>query len=164
MCCDGTLHNFTFLRAGEEARARQLGLRVRQRRDGIPLFLQPCAAFNAPVCVVYAQRPHACRQYKCKLLLKMEAGGATLESALETVQRACELIAALRRLMPDPDSRLSLDQQAKSNWRVAEPLPAEVQPVYNELAALLKSQYGVRWLRGRSRFRRWKKKFVQKGI
>jgi hypothetical protein len=94
----------------------------------------------------------------------MEAGEATLEAALETARRTRELIDALRRLMPDPDPRLSLDQQVKTSWRAVEPLPEEVQPVFNELAALLHAQYGVRWLRGRSRFRRWKKKFVLKGI
>jgi hypothetical protein len=144
MCCNGSLHNWSNLRQAEVATAKELGLQVFTLPAGTPAFHQPCAAFKEPVCVIYSQRPQACREYACHPLERLEAGSLSLEEALRHTQRAKELITALRLQMQSPDPRLGLERQVLYQWLRAAP-PPEAAAILQELRALLREEWGVRW-------------------
>ncbi len=161
-CCDGTLHNFTFLLHNELEFAELAGLRTRLRRDGIPIFYQPCSAYQAQACAIYEDRPRACQNYKCKLLLSLEAGETDLPTSLSYTHQVRQLIAALRALMPDPDPHLSLFQQVQVNWHAGSGLPDSAAPILLNLARLLHQHFGVHWLLRPSRFKRWKRRLQRR--
>lgn len=148
MCCSGTLHNWTKLQPQERGPAEQAGLEVFTRRDGTAAFRQPCAAFEDPVCTIYTQRPEACRQYICPLLKRLVDGEINLEEALEYTRLVRQLIANLQSKMPEPLPDLPLAWQVRLSWPPTEALPQDVQPIFEQLAGLLKTVWRVRWRRG----------------
>ncbi len=158
MCCDGTIHYWTRLENREKSRAKKLGLRVFDRKTPVrsasyrsgtpkimPAFRQPCAALAGLACQVYAQRPKACVDYVCPLLARLQAGEIALAEALANAQHARRLIADLSALLDDPIPELPLAVQAALNWGLDGPQAEPARAVFNELAALLRSQWGVRW-------------------
>lgn len=147
MCCSGTLHNWTNLQPQEKATAAQLGLDVFTRRDGSAAFRQPCAAFEAPECTVYARRPKACREYVCPLLQQLENGKVTLDEALAHTHQVRQLIASLKSKMTGDMAGLPLERQVRLSWPPAEALPPEVKEIFSQLSGLLREVWHVKWRR-----------------
>lgn len=54
-------------------------------------FRQPCPAFSAGPCVIYEDRPSACRAYRCRLLRRLEAGDVSPTDASVLVARTTRL-------------------------------------------------------------------------
>ncbi len=76
-CCDGSMFGDAALQEGE---AERLGERVRVSAERDRL-LQPCVALGPAGCGVYADRPHACRAYRCVVLGQLEEGQLSEEDA-----------------------------------------------------------------------------------
>jgi Fe-S-cluster containining protein len=90
LCCDGTVHaHVPLLREDAEA-ARRVGLAV--HGVGADLhFTLPCPRLADRCCTVYADRPAACRRYRCAVLAKYEDGRLSLADAETHVTRAEQL-------------------------------------------------------------------------
>ena len=56
-------------------------------------FTQPCSQWSKGSCSVYAQRPSNCRDFRCRLLQRVDAGELGSEQALALVRRATLLAA-----------------------------------------------------------------------
>lgn len=101
LCCNGALNQYTKVLAGEVESLQRLGLTISPDQGGFA-FPQPCACLQSDNrCAIYAQRPHACRAYECKLYKKHTAGLIPLEEALATAQKAHTL-----RTQPEKASHL----------------------------------------------------------
>lgn len=168
MCCDGTLHNFTYLRIEEVSQAEKLGLRVARYSREAPIIWQPCTAYAWPNCQVYIARPQSCRQYRCKLLNTLDSGLLELARALEYVHEVRDQIAALRSQMIDLDTHLSLSRLIRINWSDNDALPMPAAEIYSRLARMMQEHFGVRAqispIRSRKRFLRWKRLLRSKGF
>lgn len=124
LCCDGTLFGHVRLEPSDDVHL--LG-KLQLIPEGGERFIQPCAAFDGRRCSCYPQRPSACRDYRCKLLVKFEAGDVSLEDAKQTVHAMRELVVTARRarercgktllpLVASPDSDISqLDERARAD-------------------------------------------------
>jgi hypothetical protein len=102
LCCDGTLFSQVPFASDEIAPMRALGFAVIQVRH--PAYaIQPCAKWVGGSCTVYAMRPQNCRDFRCRLLQRYEAGEVSLEDALTLVRRALSLAATAdqQRLLED---------------------------------------------------------------
>jgi Fe-S-cluster containining protein len=95
LCCDGTLFRTGPLTSAEVDPCRRLGLNVITRQDGAVAFQQPCAALAGGRCGIYAERPQVCHDFKCLLLIALEADEVSLEAAADIVRRTK---AAVRRV------------------------------------------------------------------
>lgn len=144
LCCNGSLHNWTNLQQREISSLQALGLDIFELSEGSPAFHQPCSAFDDPVCTIYAQRPHACRAYECKLYQSLQSSTTDLPGAIEHARRARQLIAQLRACMPEADESLPLERQVRYQWQRTGP-PPEAAAILDELVTLLRTQFGVRW-------------------
>jgi len=101
LCCQGILYDHVKLRPAEVPAVRRLGLPIVETDTG-PTFPQPCLRHQGDRCTVYAERPSACRLYRCKLLKRHEMGELTWEESSQRVRQAKELVASLlRRLEPE---------------------------------------------------------------
>ena len=91
LCCDGTLFSSVPLRPNDELGAlKTAGVSIVS--DGDPnMFTQPCAAHKNCACIIYANRPHDCRAYKCELLKRFERDEISHESALEIINKIISL-------------------------------------------------------------------------
>ena len=79
----------------------RLGLAVIKRENGTsPGFTQRCTALEGRCCTVYAERPAACRGYRCNLLTALAEGEVSLEEALRVVDEAHEHIRAVEAARP----------------------------------------------------------------
>ena len=88
MCCDGTLFSHVYLAPEERDAAASAGLEVVPVREGEG-FLQPCRQIGADrCCAIYADRPGACRRYRCTTLIALEEGTIDLASARMRVESA----------------------------------------------------------------------------
>jgi uncharacterized protein len=85
LCCDGALFARVPLVEGEPPPP---GVRVAETAGGGRYLPQPCAALVDRACAAYAERPRACRTYRCLLVGALEAGEVGLREALRAVERA----------------------------------------------------------------------------
>jgi Fe-S-cluster containining protein len=95
LCCDGNLFATVPLRRAEVAPLRRLKLQVLERADGTPELAQRCTALEGRCCTVYAERPEACRRYRCYLLTALAEGEVSLDEAIAVVDGAHERIRAV---------------------------------------------------------------------
>ncbi|RYZ38999.1 MAG: YkgJ family cysteine cluster protein, partial [Myxococcaceae bacterium] len=79
MCCDGTLFTQVPLKPPEAEALRQRGLSLAVKEDGTQVLPQRCAALEGLCCTVYAERPEACRRYRCQLFNALAEGEVSLE-------------------------------------------------------------------------------------
>lgn len=100
LCCDGNLFSSLPLRRSEVEGMQRLSLPVVNRADGTPALEQRCAALDGRCCTVYAERPEACRRYRCYLLTALSEGEVTLEEALAVVDEAHARINAVEAVLP----------------------------------------------------------------
>jgi hypothetical protein len=124
LCCDGTLFTRVSLKPPDLLPPLQAaGIRILDG-DESQYFPQPCAAFRECRCIVYDDRPAACRKYRCELLKNFESGSLSWDEAQERIGRVQELRALLRSelatLVPGAE-RLSVEAM-----RGLAPPPAEL--------------------------------------
>ncbi|QDH34777.1 YkgJ family cysteine cluster protein [Porphyrobacter sp. YT40] len=99
LCCSGALFDFGPLAAGEVEQARADDLAVLEA-EGEFGFALPCPALDGACCTVYATRPATCRAYRCKLLRALEGEDMTFAEAVERVEEARAMMAALTLQLP----------------------------------------------------------------
>lgn len=121
LCCDGTLFDVVPL-VGEEPVPELLGVGLAP--DGTRRFRQRCRGLEGTCCTVYKARPEACRGYVCLLHEALREDEVDVESALEIVARAKELIAAVEEAMPPRES-----DYPEETMRRARVLAAERGPI-----------------------------------
>lgn len=129
LCCDGTLFSAALLEPGE---ADALGGRIR-RNDAGNRLLQRCPALGPQAdckCAVYAERPHACRSFKCTVLLAVERGNMTLAEGQAALAEVLDVRDRLARALGAKDGRAAVEQV-----RDADPasLPDEARDALNQL-------------------------------
>ncbi len=91
LCCDGTLFSGMPMNPGDEvAPLKAVGINVVSDND-FTVLKQPCAAHKNCTCAVYANRPQACRAYKCKLLKRFERDDTSQQRALEIITKVKSL-------------------------------------------------------------------------
>ena len=108
-------------------------------RDDRTKFHQPCGVFGGGKCSVYSSRPGVCREYRCSLLRRFEAGEITHDDASALIGRTVLLRDRVRPALtalvvpekPEPLSTLYRLTAAKLD---AAPDPAAAR---REHAALL---------------------------
>ena len=88
ICCRGLLHSHGVLKPDEAARAADLGLDMIDGAE--PAFALPCPKYRG-CCTVYAERPRACRDFRCALLRRLDANEVSLDDALDIVREARRL-------------------------------------------------------------------------
>ncbi len=141
-CCNGTIFGLGRLVPGE---ADALESRLTVQRGG-SLFVLPCPSYRPESgCGVYAERPAACRAYRCKLHRDLGEGRVTLDDALERVRRIRDLAAAVSFRLPAGPHHLwhRIERSAGATAReIAEKDPQLALDVA-ELALRLQRDLGV---------------------
>jgi len=92
LCCDGTLFSRVPLEPAEILAMSDLGFGI-VHVSHPAYFTQPCSKCVGGSCSVYALRPQNCREFRCRLLQRLEAGELSVENALALVKRAISLAA-----------------------------------------------------------------------
>lgn len=150
MCCDGTLFTHVPLQPSEAEVLRERGLTLATREDGGAVLPQRCAALDGRCCTAYAERPEACRRYRCQLLNALADGEVSLEEAKGVVDAAHARVEAVAAAFPT--SRVG-DATAMRRAREAalvsstESLSHEAREVLTQAEAFLDRHF-------RGRFRR----------
>jgi Fe-S-cluster containining protein len=96
LCCNGVLFDHVPVEDDESDRLRQLGFDLHKRNDGRQQFAHPCPMFAGNCCSIYAERPAACRSFRCALLVKLEADQVSLAEAMDRVAEAKTLVERIR--------------------------------------------------------------------
>jgi Fe-S-cluster containining protein len=91
----------------EEPAARRNALRVYDEGGQLGI-LQPCVAHRGDHCSVYAERPRACVDYRCKLLHRYEVGEIGRTEAFGRIAAARKLADAVRELV---------DEEGSASWK-----------------------------------------------
>ena len=124
---------------------------VLSTRGDRTVFRQPCGAFDGCACSVYAGRPAVCREYRCLLLRRFEAGDVSYDEARALISRTIGLLNRVRPALtalvaaPAPQALAGLYRQMNS-WFDALPDPAAAR---REHAALLLDVAALRVLLSR---------------
>jgi len=142
LCCDGTLFERVPLRPEDDAAAfASRGIQISATMP--PSFKQRCAVYRNRSCSIYADRPHACRQFRCALLRRFEAEKVSQGDALKIIREAAILRDELREGMGAVfgDSDGTLDQfsaRLKARWNDATSVEAKdrVFELFEKFAAL----------------------------
>ena len=93
LCCDGTLFSVVPLAPDDRPPP---SLTVETTPTGARALRQPCSALAGTCCIVYQQRPLACRGYQCLLYEALQSQEENLPGALAIVARAKALTAAVQ--------------------------------------------------------------------
>lgn len=88
LCCDGTLFGRVPLTEHDLAPALA---NVQTSPRGGRFIPQRCAALEGTSCGCYGERPTACRQFECTLLVALRDGEVPVREAQQLVQRAKQL-------------------------------------------------------------------------
>jgi len=83
-CCSGLLIGFVQFDKEDLPFVREL-MDVEEVDEG-GFFFQPCTRLGPQGCTIYSQRPKPCRLFKCKLLLRVENGETSYNSAMEDLK------------------------------------------------------------------------------
>jgi uncharacterized protein len=87
LCCDGTLFWGLPLKPDDDViPLKAVDINIVSDNDLTVLKL-PCAAHKNCTCTVYANRPQACRTFKCKLLKSFERDDISQRSAVEIINK-----------------------------------------------------------------------------
>jgi hypothetical protein len=100
LCCMGVVHYTAALDPEEIPRATAQGLPVKAGEHR-PAFSLPCPRLEGTICGIYAERPNACRRYRCQLLLDVDAGSVPVGDAQARITEARRLLDELRTAVPD---------------------------------------------------------------
>jgi len=91
MCCDGTMYRNVEVGGDDRLERLETAGLLLSTRDDVTAFRQPCSVFGGGCCSVYADRPAVCRDYRCLLLRRYEAGEATYDDARALIGRTIAL-------------------------------------------------------------------------
>jgi hypothetical protein len=115
LCCSGPIFNYVPVLPHGDVASLEAGGIALSSCGGKHRFDQPCSAHDGTACRVYANRPAACRQYRCDLLSGVEDGridpGDALRLIGEAVQLNRQLIRAIEDIAPgdgQPKTRAGL--------------------------------------------------------
>jgi Fe-S-cluster containining protein len=90
-CCQGLIFGRAALRSDELAVAVEYGLPYFAIDKCDYGFVLPCHLYQNGRCLIYSNRPHACRRYRCHLLKRLATGEICLENGLLIVDQANRL-------------------------------------------------------------------------
>lgn len=100
LCCDGTLFGHALLEPDEIDAAVASGFTLKEFA-GTPGFSQPCRQLCGTRCGIYADRPKVCRNYRCVMLNRINAGMVKVDDALRHVTQVRAAVADLNsELLP----------------------------------------------------------------
>ncbi|MDY7228027.1 YkgJ family cysteine cluster protein [Hyalangium rubrum] len=152
LCCDGNLFASVPLRKAEVATMQRLSLSVMETPEGTPSLVQRCTALDGRCCTVYAERPEACRRYRCYLLMAMAEGEVSLDEALAVVDGAHARIQAVEALLaPSSEEAPQAVLQRARRDDLPEnggPLPPEARTAWEQANAYLDRHFRGRHGRG----------------
>jgi hypothetical protein len=152
LCCEGTLFSQTNLGALDDVAALS-ALGVGFVSDvAEPALKQPCAAYKNCACTIYADRPRACRQFRCALLRRFKANKISRDDALDVIRKAIALRDNVKQQMRAvfSEDHCNFDQftlRLRSRWKDAASAEAKTS-----VSALFQS-FAVLWFYIRKHFR-----------
>lgn len=91
LCCDGSMYRTVEVGGEDPLETLESAGLVLSQSDETTVFRQPCAVFCAGRCSVYPNRPTVCRDYRCLLLRRHEAGEMSRDDALALIERTTAL-------------------------------------------------------------------------
>lgn len=112
MCCDGTMYRSVEVGEGDQREPLVAAGLLFTQKDDATCFTQPCPAFGGESCSVYEGRPAVCRNYRCLLLRRSEAGEVSHDNAVALIAKTTALRQRVRSGLAayvDAPERLSLD-------------------------------------------------------
>ena len=112
MCCDGTMYKNVEVGEGDQRELLATAGLVLALKDDATCFTQPCPAFGGGRCSIYEDRPTVCRNYRCLLLRRHEAGEVSRDDAAALIARTTVLRDRVRTSLTtyvDTRELLSLD-------------------------------------------------------
>lgn len=117
LCCNGTIFRRARLKPEEVESAKKNRLPVVESGETFDL---PCPRFDSGSCTIYPERPQACQDFKCALLMRFHMGGTTVEEAVADVSRAKHLIAQLEAKGMDmsPEGNRSITSEGDDAYEV----------------------------------------------
>jgi len=144
-CCDGTLFAWVDLEVGE--RTRRPPRRLPLVREGTGM-VQPCEHHGDDGCSIYADRPAACRSYRCALYDAHRDEQGAIEPRIERVEKLRAVAARVRAVVAGPSDRDRglwelLERQARDDaaWLQRSP---ELALDVAELALRMRRDFGVK--------------------
>jgi hypothetical protein len=98
LCCNGVLFADVKLQR-EDKPERIASLGGEPTRKGRTFALpQPCACFDGKWCRIYSERPALCREFRCRVLLDVQEGRRTSDSAHRIIKGAKEQVQGVHAL------------------------------------------------------------------
>jgi len=117
LCCREEFFDFVWVEEPERDPLADLGLEIYRGKDDRLRFDLTCRRYSGSCCEIYADRPAACRAFRCKLLRAYEAGKVEEADALDRVSEAHALIEkAGAMLEPDQSLRRSTWKPLLERW------------------------------------------------
>ena len=111
LCCNGTIFDAVPVAPADALASLHAAGIATTIVDGEPRFGQPCIAHDGRECRVYAHRPAACREYRCDLLKRVEAGAIDYAEAAgvigEVIRLQRKLDETVREIEPARSERTS---------------------------------------------------------
>jgi len=87
LCCGGALFFRAEVKPGELDALVSLGLYVSRDETG-PHFTLPCTMLDGTCCTIHKTKPEVCRNYRCRVLERLESGELTAGRAQAIVNQA----------------------------------------------------------------------------
>ncbi len=112
MCCDGTMYRTVEVGEGDQRDLLETAGLAFTIKDDAACFQQPCPAFGGGRCSIYEGRPAVCRDYRCLLLRRLEAGEVPHDEASALIAQTTVLRDRVRSGLTayvDTQELLSLD-------------------------------------------------------
>ena len=112
MCCDGTMYKSVDVGEGDQRDLLDTAGLVFTQEGDATRFAQPCPAFGGGRCSIYEGRPGVCRNYRCLLLRRHDAGEVSYDDAAALIARTAALRDRVRSSLAayvDTTEILSLD-------------------------------------------------------
>ena len=131
MCCDGTIFDRVPVVESDRALPSLETFDLVKHGEAL-VFMQPCPAHCGSACMIYAERPQSCRNYRCRVLEQVLAGELGVAEAKALVTRArgaADQVAALLQ----PGENLT---GARRMWREKRDFWRENPEFYLLMAAL----------------------------
>ncbi|RKH62633.1 YkgJ family cysteine cluster protein [Corallococcus llansteffanensis] len=148
MCCDGTLFTHVPLAPPEAQVLRGRGLTLAAREGGGEVLPQRCAALDGRCCTAYAERPEACRRYRCQLLNALADGEVSLEEAKGVVDAAHARVEAVARAFPTSRVGAASAMRGAREAALASPseqIPREAREVLTQAESFLDRHFRGRF-------------------
>ena len=154
MCCDGTLFNWANIEPDEILDELFREEIIKTNQKGKIAFSLPCSYLNGCVCSIYnsekPKRPLVCGKFKCKLLLKQQAGTVSYDEAILLIEKTKQLAQKNDALISDAlpkSAALSTSKKIKAlkNEFESAPNQAEFRKQYGPV--LLNSFAFETWLK-----------------